>query len=317
MGIRYFFLLIAFTLVSCTSSPTKNERHPAQVVDSGRTVPARYILDAHVHYSTQSEPGRSGQEIFLKQNRFDQAFLISPSYLIADIPKDSHSTEDDRNESLIPKINQEVSDYIIRHPGRFIGLCGLHMAWKNPAQKIVECLRLPGMRGIKLHSNNSGIYAHIPENREKLETTLRAATQFRPFVLWHLGVNEELRVVYELAREFPEIIFIIAHVGSGVYHFEDLSARIRNEGRPQNLWSEVSLSWDTQYGQDMAEWGFRRLRTLGFDQMVFGSDISDDPSERGLGWLDVFETSTLLSDSEKKTILVDNPKRLLQLIQPR
>jgi predicted TIM-barrel fold metal-dependent hydrolase len=318
MGIRSIFLPISIlTFAACASNPSKYERSPAQDAGSVLTAPPRYPLDAHVHYSIHSKLGQSGQELFLKQDRFDHAFLISPTYLIADIPKDEAWIEDDRNEALIPKIHREVSDYIIRHPDRFTGLCGLHLAWKNPVQRTVECLKLPGMRGIKIHSNHSGIFAHIPENREKLDATLHAVSQLQPFVLWHLGVDEELRVVYELARKFREITFIIAHVGAGLPQFDELSKWIKNEGRLQNLWTEVSLSWDTRYGQDMAEWGFRRLRTLGFDQMVFGSDISDDPSSFGIRWLDTFEKSSLLSEHEKKVVLVDSPKKLLQLIQMR
>ncbi|MGE0526395.1 MAG: hypothetical protein AB7P49_04970 [Bdellovibrionales bacterium] len=90
-----------------------------------------YSLDAHVHFNERNA-AKPGREEFLKSGMFRQALLISPTYAYWAGRDEEEGFEYLRNEGLILSIDRQVSEFISKHPDRFIGLCGLNLHWDQP-----------------------------------------------------------------------------------------------------------------------------------------------------------------------------------------
>lgn len=217
--------------------------------------------------------------------------------------------------------NDRLAGIVRRHPERFSGLA--HHALEPGAD--VELRRAVdelGLRGYKLLGPRTDYPFEAPELRgvwELLaERGLPALIHFG-FLGRGGGVVRHPRIdplsLFEVARDFPEIPFVIPHFGAG--YFRELLAL---------CWSLPNIHIDTSGSNQWMRWMpypltledlFRKaLETVGPERIVFGSDSSYFPrgfSERYL--LDQLRACYTLNvpDADIRLIFGGNAARLLGL----
>lgn len=151
--------------------------------------------------------------------------------------------------------NREVARIVRRRPDRFYGFAFLHPARDRGriALLVREAVEAHGFRGIKVHRHDARITREICE----------AARAYSLPVLY--DVMGEVSVVELLATEYPDVSFIIPHLGSFADDWRAQLALIDHLVRHPNVYTDTS--------------GVRRFdilaqaaRRAGARKILFGSD---------------------------------------------
>lgn len=180
--------------------------------------------------------------------------------------------------------NREVAELVRRHPDRFIGFAFVHS--ERDRGRIHKMVR--GFRGIKIHRHDARITREVCD----------AARAFRLPVLY--DVMGETAAAELLASEYPDVNFIIPHLGSFADDWAAQRALIDILVRRRNIYTDTS--------------GVRRFDLLqeaviraGAHKVIFGSDGP---------WLhpgvELFKIRALrLSASDEGQVLGGNLARLM------
>jgi predicted TIM-barrel fold metal-dependent hydrolase len=151
--------------------------------------------------------------------------------------------------------NRQVARIVARRPDRFIGFAFVHPV--RDAGRVGDLVRVAvqryGFRGIKAHRHDG------PLTREVCE----AARRFRvPLLYDPMG---EVAVVELLASEYPDVAFIVPHLGSFADDWRAQLALVDHLARHPNVYADTS--------------GVRRFdlleaaaRRAGPGKLLFGSD---------------------------------------------
>jgi predicted TIM-barrel fold metal-dependent hydrolase len=151
--------------------------------------------------------------------------------------------------------NREVARIVRSRPARFIGFAFVHPARdRGRVEALVrEAVEGHGFRGIKVHRHDARITREICE----------AARAYSLPVLY--DVMGEVAAVELLAAEYPDIRFIIPHLGSFADDWRAQLALVDHLVRHPNVYTDTS--------------GVRRFdllamaaRRAGADKILFGSD---------------------------------------------
>jgi predicted TIM-barrel fold metal-dependent hydrolase len=192
--------------------------------------------------------------------------------------------------------NREVAEIVASRPGRFYGFAFVNAA--TDKGRIHEMLRTAvedyGFRGVKGHRHDARITREVCE----------AARAFRVPVLY--DVMGEVEVVELLAREYPDVSFIIPHLSSFADDWRAQTAFTDLLVRHPNVFTDTS--------------GVRRfdvladaVRRAGAGKVLFGSDGPwlhpgvELAKVRALG----------LPPQEERLVLGGNLLRLFQLREER
>ncbi|HYH44311.1 MAG TPA: amidohydrolase family protein [Thermoanaerobaculia bacterium] len=151
--------------------------------------------------------------------------------------------------------NREVARIVRSRPDRFYGFAFLHPARDRGRVELLvrEAVERHGFRGIKVHRHDARITREICE----------VAKAYRLPVLY--DVMGEVSAVELLATEYPEVDFIIPHLGSFADDWRAQLALIDHLVRHPNVYTDTS--------------GVRRFdileqaaRRAGAQKILFGSD---------------------------------------------
>lgn len=217
--------------------------------------------------------------------------------------------------------NDRLAGLVARHPDRFLGLAH-HPLQPGADVELRRAVDELGLRGYKLLGPATEWPFEAPELRgvwEFLaERRLPALIHFG-FLGRGGGVVQHPRMsplsLFEVARDFPEIPFIVPHFGAG--YFRELLAL---------CWSLPNIHIDTSGSNQWMRWMpypltledlFRKaFETVGPERVVFGSDSSYFPrgfSERYL--LDQLRACYTLGvpDADVRCVFGGNAARLLQV----
>ncbi len=220
--------------------------------------------------------------------------------------------------------NERLAGLVARHPDKFIGFAH-HRLEPGAGAKLRHAVDELGLRGFKQLGPTTDYPFEAPELRDVweflAERRLPALIHFG-FLGRGGGVVQHPRMsplsLFEVARDFPEIPFIIPHFGAG--YFQDLLAL---------CWSLPNIHIDTSGSNQWMRWLpypltledlFRKsLETVGAERILFGSDSSLFPrgfSERYL--LDQLRACYTLNVHQDDIALIfgGNAARLLQLDEP-
>ncbi|MHC4507713.1 MAG: amidohydrolase family protein [Planctomycetota bacterium] len=148
--------------------------------------------------------------------------------------------------------NEEIASYVRRWPNRFIGFA--KHDGKTEAGKIRDMLRREvrelGLRGLKLHG--------VPT-----EEMVEAAAELKIPILYHPSrVHDSLEVV----ESYPEVPFILAHLGSFASRdWKEHVRAIEASKKSDNLYLDTSSVVFSEYLE-------RAAHELAAEKLVFGSD---------------------------------------------
>src|SRR5207302_11456974 len=179
-------------------------------------------------------------------------------------------------------------------PDRLRAFCGVNPLKDYALDEIARCARDPQLRhGLKLHFGNSAVDVHNAQHVEQLRRVFHAANEHRMAIVVHMrasfsrglpyGANEARVFLNEILPAAPNVPVQIAHLAGGG-SYEDRAAEdalavfaeaiSKHDPRTKHLYFDVSGAVGFALGipVDKADLIARRLREIGLDRILYGSD---------------------------------------------
>lgn len=276
---------------------------PPLVAEPPVRAPLIVSLNAHAHFTDELsffpipfpegklfEPLRAEMQAASIQT----AFLLSDAYL---------SRGDDPQRY---GLNEELSRFIMAHPGPFRGFCGIDSAWADRDRILKTCLELPGMIGVKMHFRWHRKTLADPDERARFESLLETADPYRAVFLLHMNfdVDEaaEVEQLFKLARQHPNLTFIVAHAGEDHFSALESLGRMLDAAGGGNILTETSTVEIRDHAKAAAA-----LKAFGIARVLFGVDNPLYGSKRAV---EAF-MGMPLTDDDKDAILYRNGMSLL------
>jgi predicted TIM-barrel fold metal-dependent hydrolase len=190
--------------------------------------------------------------------------------------------------------NDFVAGEIARYPDRLIGFCGINPLYPKAGDEIDRCLALPGMIGIKLHLEASGVDMTSADDVAALSAVFDRIGERDAPVLIHVADPSGLPLnnagfanLAQVLTAHPTVRVLHAHcAGNTDDDTIDMWLRIGGSGYdPETSYVDVSACM-TYYSdaplaqRELMVW---RLRKWGIGHVLFGSDyfafFGDTPAE--------------------------------------
>lgn len=184
------------------------------------------------------------------------------------------------------------NDWVIaetaKYPDRLNPFCGINPLADYATAEIERCAAHPRVRGLKIHGQ-SRAHPSNPAHRERLQAFFRAANRHGLAIVIHLRGPVE-PFIDHVFPEAPDVPIQIAHMGGSWENTRLIAAAIQ-AGKPgtKNLYFDLSGMlpvkgwWDhgnpwpflgrQPSAKDEAE-VVETLRAVGFDRILYGSDMS-------------------------------------------
>ncbi|WP_201318928.1 MULTISPECIES: amidohydrolase family protein [unclassified Paenibacillus] len=219
--------------------------------------------------------------------------------------------------------NDDLAAQISRYPDRFTGFAHHSIESPDAAEELERAVDVLGLKGYKLF----GPLVQIPFHDPSLTPVWRFLAERRLPVLIHFGLlghtggivhhmNINPLSIFNVAREYPDIPFIIPHFGAG--YFQELlhlcwgcpNIYIDTSGSNQWMrWTPYELTLETLFR--------KTYELIGPKRIVFGTDSGSFPRGYVYRYLqDQVRVCRELRFSEEdiESIFGNNARRLLNLL---
>ena len=202
--------------------------------------------------------------------------------------------------------NDWTGSQAAQYPDRLRAFCGFNPLKDYALDELVRCASIPSLRrGIKLHFGNSDVRLEDPAHVERLRRIFHAANQHRMAIVVHLRASisrhrpygaAQARVFLEqLLPLVPDVPVQVAHLAGTGPGYDDppadsalavlAEAVQRGDPRTRRLWFDVATVADRDISPANAALVARRIRQVGVERILYGSDaaVGDNPRPRE-GW---------------------------------
>ena len=288
-------------------------------------VPAVPRVDFHQHLVSPAFaqiaklPERDGRALLaeLDEAGIQRAVVLSVGYSSADERKNLPGPD-----ALTSAENDWTSRQVVASGGRLIGMCSVNPLRDAATAEIERCLTLPGMVGIKQHFGNSGVSLRNSDHLARMQQVFALAQRLRAPIQVHMrargGTNygaEDARLFLEgLLPVAPDIEVVIAHLGSagpGYAQADEIMAVFADAARQnphkiKRLFFDVATNVTPDTNADEAALIVSRLRAVGIDRILYGSDLSPPGGSIAAGW-EAFRSRLPLTPAELRTIARNRP----------
>jgi predicted TIM-barrel fold metal-dependent hydrolase len=225
--------------------------------------------------------------------------------------------------------NDWTGEQVARYPDRLIAFCSVSPVKDYALDELARGAKSPHLRsGLKLHFGNSLVDYHNAAHIKQLQRVFRAANGYRMAIVVHMRPSVEEKMAYgreetrifldEILPAASEVPVQIAHLaGDGGYRDPviDQAAAVfaeaiaRDDPRTRRLWFDVATVTTAEAPQpDRATRIVSRMRTLGVQRILFGSDAATKTWTPRKGW-ETFRKLPL-SEAEFRTIAMNVPPYL-------
>jgi predicted TIM-barrel fold metal-dependent hydrolase len=243
-----------------------------------------------------------------------RAVVLSVGYSFADERKGL--TDPDR---LTREENDWTAAEVAKQPSRLIGFCSANPLRSAALQELERCLGLPGMVGIKLHLGNSGISLRDASHLARVQEVFALAQRLRAPVLVHMRARGGANYGAEDARIFldkvvpvaPDIEIVVAHFGGAGPGYPPQADEVmavfaeaaeRKDPRMRNLYFDVATIVTEESTPADAELVARRIRQVGVNRVLYGSDLNPPGGSIRRGW-EIFRGKVPLREREWRQIV--------------
>ncbi|GAB5562275.1 MAG: hypothetical protein SynsKO_39220 [Synoicihabitans sp.] len=216
--------------------------------------------------------------------------------------------------------NDWTSQQVAQFPERLRGFGSVNPLKEYAVKEVDRCAQDPFLRtGLKLHFGNSDVDLLNPEHVAKLRAVFRAANRNKMSIVVHLrsnyshrrphGAEQAQSFLDNVLTEAPDVTVQIAHLaGAGGYDEPStdqalgvfIDAIAASDPRTQHLYFDVSGVAGIGEWPERAELIVSRLRQIGFERILFGSDGTPELLRPRDAWADFCKLP--LSESELRTI---------------
>ena len=216
-----------------------------------------------------------------------------------------------------PDGNRAENDWAIaeaaKHPRRLIAFCGIPVLAAHAVAEVERCAQR-GVTGIKMHFGNSRVDMRKPEHAAKVRDVFAAANRAKLAIvthLWTIGDYEEK--AGEHARAFldqalpaaPDVTVQIAHMAGGGFSNDSAMAVFAKafaarDPRVARVYFDVASITTTVPDGALAK-DVSRMRQIGLDRFLWGSDMTSAENPARLQWR-VYRGFSPLTDEELRTL---------------
>lgn len=204
------------------------------------------------------------------------------------------STADESDYAKVRAENDWTIEQVSLFPDRLIAFCGINPLHPYGLTEIERCARIPGVKGIKIHSANDDIDLRKPEHVASLRRVFEAANAAGLHIVAHVASRESAQnpaIASEQVKAFIEgvlpaatdVTVQIAHVYTDTGWspdanrvFEPFATAIRtNAPGASNLYFDLSGSpTGPNVSAASSQLLASRMREVGLDRFLFASDRS-------------------------------------------
>jgi predicted TIM-barrel fold metal-dependent hydrolase len=191
--------------------------------------------------------------------------------------------------------NDWTAEQAMEVPDRLLAFGSVNPLKAYAIDEIVRWASKPNLcHGLKLHFGNSDVQLDNPDHVEQLRRVFQVANENRMAIVVHLRASisrqrpygaEQARVFLdELLPVAPDIPVQIAHLaGSGPGYDDPPAQRAmavfaaaveQNDPRTHRLWFDVATVVDRNPSPSTAELVARRIRQVGTERTLYGSDAA-------------------------------------------
>jgi predicted TIM-barrel fold metal-dependent hydrolase len=178
-----------------------------------------------------------------------------------------------------------------RFPNRLVAFCSVSPLKEYALVELGRCATEPHFVGVKLHFANSGVDVLNRKHVEKLRQVFRAANEHRLPIVVHLWVptqnyGREHSVVFleQILTAAPDVVVQVAHFAGGGSGYVDQAiapfaeAIAAGDPRTRNVYFDLTSVADGRRSQDELQRFAARVREVGLDRILFGSDMAPPPA---------------------------------------
>jgi predicted TIM-barrel fold metal-dependent hydrolase len=267
---------------------------------AGQVAPA---ADHHQHLFSPAiaallAPGSSGPQAItardvvalLDSAGIRRALVLSVAYMYGSPAR----TVDDEYAKVRAE-NDWTGAQAAQYPDRLRAFCGFNPLEAYALDELERCATTPHLRhGLKLHFGNSDVQLENPAHLEQLRRVFRAANERRMAIAVHLRASisrnrpygaAQARVFLEqLLPLVPDIPVQIAHLAGTGPGYDDppadsamavlAEAVEQGDPRTRRLWFDVATVADLDISPANAALVARRIRQVGAERILYGSDAA-------------------------------------------
>lgn len=260
-------------------------------------------------------PERNGGALLAELDAagIERAIVLSVAYSYGDERKALANPD-----ALTRAENDWTSAEVNQSRGRLIGFCSANPLRPAALEEIDRCLAMPGMIGIKLHLGNAGISLRNPDHLRTMQEVFALAERRRAPVLVHMRARGGIDYGAEDARLFlaqvvphaPSVEIVVAHLGASSPGYPAQNDEVmavfgaaaeRNDPAMRNLYFDPAANITADLSAEDAALAVRRMRQVGVDRILYGSDLSPPGGSIRSGW-DIFRTKLPLTRAELRRI---------------
>ena len=285
-------LVAAVTLgiASCASAPRA----------SSTSAPSRPLVDHHQHLFSAAThervsalPLRPARDLTAQLDSVGirRAVVLSMSYGFA---RESIQVENELEK--VRAENDWTAAQVALYPERLLGFCSVNPLRDYAVDEITRCARNAHLRtGLKMHFGASDVQLDDTAHVARVRRAFRTANEHRMAIVVHMRASVNKKRAYgarnaevllsELISAAPDIPIQIAHLG-GAGGYDDpgadsviavfVDAVAKRDPRMRNVYFDLSGGLATSTGRHALI--VRRLRELGIERLLYGSDAAVTPS---------------------------------------
>jgi len=211
--------------------------------------------------------------------------------------------------------NDWTSRQVAQFPDRLVGFCGLNPLKDYALGELARCARDPHLRrGLKLHFGNSVVDYHNPAHIEQVRRVFRAANDYRMAIVVHVRASVTQKLPYgrdeayiflnELMPAAPDVVVQVAHLaGAGSPQDEGAQQALEvfadavatRDPRTRLLYFDVTALGPPPTPENARRWT-ERIRQLGTERVLFGSDATLPGATPGDAWTALLKLLPLTAD---------------------
>ena len=194
--------------------------------------------------------------------------------------------------------NEELKNQIERFPERFIPFCVVHPRdWDYAKVELVKCIKQWGWKGLKLHP----VDQYFPADCLSVKDIIDTAQELNIPVAIHSSMDDfaHPKRIGNLAGMFPEVTFIMVHMGKMLYWTDALEEAIKHD----NIILDTT---DAMFADGLVE---TCVQKIGAERMVCGTNLPISYPGPNLKRIHIADITT----KQKEMIFGKNMERILKL----
>ena len=267
------------------------------------------IIDTHVHIGRMLEFDMKREEVLYSMEKYGIDYSIVSDCRAAEFDGDLNPIPHDKQFSQLECARSAV-DFAKEYPDKIGAALWLKPFGECADKELYDFIKenRKYIKALKFHPYNS----NLPFDDSKMDGYIELAEYFSLPVVSHTGGSDAASCirVYNMARRYPDVNFVMAHMGLGT----DNSEAIGLIGRLPNLYGDTA--WVP------VENTVRFINEVNDDRIIFGSDNpidgKDTYRENKFGqpsmYLPYFnELKDLISEESYEKLMYLNAKKLFGL----